>query len=349
MASPGAGGPVPKAKTIRDVAAAAGVSVGTVSRALNAPDTVRRPTLELVRAAIDELGFRPDAVAQSLRRRNTLTVGFVVNDISNPLHSVIFKAAEAELHDRGYSLLLVNTGGNSRREAAAIEMLQQRRIDGVIMTINSEKDRQCLDRMQKLRVPAVLLDREIELAIDTIQTDHAGGLAQAADYLLELGHRRIGLITSGPEIRPGRERVRGFVSAFAARGLRCPRDLIRAGSLAAEFGFREALALLQGASPPTALIAGGNQILVGVLRALLQMEIAVPRDLSLITCDVTDLSSLWMGGITAIDRDLQQIGHTAAQVLLDRMAKPDERVASTRRITLPTKLVLGRSCGRPHG
>ncbi len=336
-----------RSATIRDVAEAAGASVGTVSRALNNSASVRTPTLETVRSAIDALGFRPNAVAQSMRRRNTLLAAFVVNDISNPLHAVSFKAAEAELREHGYMLLLVNTGGSSRREAEAIELVQQRRIDGVIMTINSEKDHRCLEQMRKLRVPSVLLDREIALPIDTIQTDHAAGIAQATDYLLELGHRRIALITSGPEIRPGRERVRGFREAFAARRLPCPTELIRAASLSADFGFRETAALLQRAERPTALIAGGNQILAGTLRALQQTGLAVPHDLSLITCDRTDLSELCLGGITAVDRDLVEVGKTAAQVLVDRIAT-GEVTGAARRITLPTKLMLGRTCAPAH-
>ena len=100
-----------KPATIRDVARTAGVSVGTVSRSLNAPGTVRRATLEKVQAAIETLGFKPDPRAQGMRRRNTMAVGFISNDISNPVHAVVFRGAETELRARGYSLLVVNTGG----------------------------------------------------------------------------------------------------------------------------------------------------------------------------------------------------------------------------------------------
>src|SRR5215468_1827509 len=101
-----------KPATIREVARAAGVSVGTVSRSLNAPDTVRRATLARVQAAIGQLGFKPDPRAQGMRRRNTLAVGFISNDISNPVHAVVFRGAETELRGRGYSLLVVNSGGH---------------------------------------------------------------------------------------------------------------------------------------------------------------------------------------------------------------------------------------------
>lgn len=335
----------PKAVTISDVASASGVSVGTVSRALNTPDSVRPATLEKVRAVIHELGFQPDARAQNMRRRKTLTVGFIVDDISNPLHAITFKAAEAELREQGYWLHLVNTEGKARQEAEAIDMLQHGRVDGLIMTLNNEKDPRCLDRLAALRVPSVLLDREIDLGMDAVLTDHAPGVFQATDYLIGLGHRRIALITAGPEIRPGRERVRGFVEAFARRTLPCPHDLVRSQRLSTDFGFREASALLQGPDRPSAIIAAGNRILVGVLKAIQQQDVAVPDALSLVTCDRTDLTRLYPGPLTVIDRDIEDIGRTAAQLLLERLAEGSSK--PPRRILFATRLILGRTCAPP--
>ena len=334
-----------RSSTIRDVAAVSGVSVGTVSRSLNAPETVRPVTLEKVRAAIKELGFQPDARAQNMRRRNTLTIGFIVNDILNPIHAMVFKGAEAELRESGYWLHLVNTGGKARQEAEAIDLLQHGRVDGLLMTINSEQDPRCLERLKKLRVPSVLLDREIALETDAVRTDHASGMEQAVSYLLDLGHRRIALITAGTEILPGRERIRGFSLAFSRRGLPVPTDLIRSQSLSADFGFRETIDLLRGPDRPTALVAGGNQLLVGVLRAIEQQGVSIPGDLSLVTCDRTDLATVYAGSITVIDRDIPEIGRTAAQLLLERINGPADWPA--RCVVLPTRLVLGRSCAPP--
>lgn len=331
-----------KSATIRDVASTAGVSVGTVSRSLNAPDSVRPATLTRVRAAIDALGFSPDSRAQNMRRRNTLTIGFVIDDIANPWHASSFKAADAVFREAGFSLYLVNTNGRPQDEAAAIDMLQHGRADGVIMTINNEQDPRTLRRLEELRIPSVLLDRDLPLEIDAVLTDHASGLAQATNYLMELGHTRIALITAGEDIRPGRERVRGFTEAFERRGLKVPRDLIHSQSLSAEFGFREATALLQSSQRPTAIIAAGNRILVGVLRAFQQLGISAPRDISLISCDRSDVAMLFPGPITIIDRDVDEIGRTAAQLLLDRLRRPAERAAQ--RITFPTRLILGGSC-----
>lgn len=331
-----------KPATIRDVARVSGVSVGTVSRSLNAPDSVRPATLAKVRAAIEDLGFQPDSRAQNMRRRSTLTVGFVVDDIANPLHATTFKAADAELREHGFSLYLVNTSGRAREEADAIDMMQHGRADGLIMTINSERDPTTLKRLAALRIPSVLLDREISLDVDAVLTDHAVGMTQATEHLIDLGHRRIALITGGPDIRPGRERVRGFLEAFRKRGLPVPQDLLRANNLSADYGFREASALLQGRERPTAIIAAGNRTLTGVLRAIQQQGVSVPGDVSLIACDQTDLARLYPGPITLIDRDIEEIGRTAAQLLLDRLGEGRDRPAQ--RISFPTRLILGGSC-----
>jgi LacI family transcriptional regulator len=196
--------------------------------------------LERSARLIQELGFQPDAQAQNMRRRNTFTVGFVVDDIANPLHAATFKAADAEMRERGYSLYLVNTNGKAREEAGAVDMLQRGRADGMILTINSEQAR-TLKRLEGLRMPSVLLDREISFEMDRVLTDHAIGMIQATEYLIDLRHRRIDLIAGGLDIRPGREaraRVhRGFLptrDALSARsyprsqhvgGIRLPRSI----------------------------------------------------------------------------------------------------------------------------
>ena len=136
--------------------------------------------------------------------------------------------------------------------------------------------------------------------------------------------------------------MRGFVEAFEASGLTPPRDLIRSQSLSVDFGFREASALLQMRERPTAIIAAGNRILVGVLRAIQQQGVEIPRDLSLIACDRSDIALLYPGPITLIDRPVEEIGRTAAQLLLERLGRQADRPA--RRIAFPTQLILGGSC-----
>src|SRR5690606_28478356 len=217
----------PMTVTIRQVAEAAGVSVGTVSRALNAPSSVKPATLARVRAVIEELGFEPDPRAQNMRRRFTMTVGYIVNDITIPTHARVFRAAEGEFNAGGYSAFLVNTGGRPNEEAEAIRKLQRGRVDGIVLVINSEKSNRTVELLRDLSIPAVLFDRELPIAIDSVVSDHAGGTSDAVEYLLELGHRRIAMITSGLDVFPGRARRQGYIEAFRRRRLEPDEGLIR--------------------------------------------------------------------------------------------------------------------------
>jgi LacI family transcriptional regulator len=293
-----------------------------------------------------QLNYRPNAVAQSMRTRATRTVGFIIMDVSNPVFGSFVKAAQEVLHEANYTLVLANTGGRPALESELVTGFQQRQIDGLIMAISSEHNPALLDALGKLRVPVVLFDREIPMPFDAVWGDHARGMVQATQHLLKLGHRRAGLITAGPSIRPGRERVRGFEEAHQALGLPIDPALVRNGSLSAEYGRREAYALLTMPDAPTALIAGGNQILVGVLKAVAILGLKIPDQLSLISCDDTDLTALYSPPITVIHRDLHEIGRTAAELLLYRLRGGEER--APRRVIMPTELVLRQSCAPPR-
>ena len=330
--------------TIREVAKEAGVSVGTVSRFLNSPESVRARTLNKVRHAIDKLDYIPDRRAQIMRRRKTLTIGFVVDDIANPLHAMTFKAANAIVRKSGFYLFLVNTAGSAEEEASAINMLQNGGADGVILTINSERDPRTIKQLEDLKIPAVLLDRELPIVADGIMTDHATGMHQATKYLLELGHRHIAFISGSEDSRPGRERMKGYRSAFEEAQLPVPQDLVRIGSLSVDHGFRAAASLLEAKPRPTAMIAAGNRILVGALRVIRQLNVQVPDELSLITCDQTDGATLFQVSITFIERDIEEIGELAASMLLERL---EEDRAEARVVTIPTRLIIGSSCAAP--
>ena len=331
-----------KRPTVVDVASRAGVAVGTVSRVINHSEAVSPTTRDAVWRAIADLGFRPNNVARSMRTRVTRTIGFVVPDISNPLFSVIARAAEGTLQNMGYLLNLANSGDSVEREVKLISDFAERQCDGLIFVTNNESDVRMIEALRAVRLPLVALDRDINLHIDKVMTDHARGMRLAVNYLLELGHRRIALINASELIAPGRERLRGFREAHAEFGLRVDESLIRAGRLDQEFGATQLGALLDLRRPPTALIAGGNQILVGVLRALQLRELTVPRDLSLISCDDTAVTQVSSPPITVVDRDLAQIGRTAAQILIDRLSGQNPSQAT--RAFLPTELKIRASC-----
>lgn len=333
----GTGGKV----TIREVAKLAGVSVGTVSRVLNMPDRASPDARAAVERAVAALGYQVNAIARSMRTHATRAVGLLVHDIRNPIFAAVAQAAQESLSRAGYLLVLTGSDGAGTSDPKLIAMLHQRRMDGLIAFLRNETDPEVERALALFGGRAVLVDRDTRARADVVISDHAAGMTLATEHLFDLGHRRIGFITGAGHILPGRERVAGFTNAHDRRHVALDRELIRMGSLQAEYGYRETFALLDSAAPPTALIAGGNQLLEGVIAALKTRGVRIPHDLSLIGFDDTPLAALGTPSITVVRRDMVATGHTAAELLLGRMG--GEQSQAPRRVVLATELILRES------
>jgi LacI family transcriptional regulator len=222
---------------------------------------------ERVQHVVEQLGYETHFLAQSLRRGATLSVGFSLSDIANPVIAQFVRGAETALREAGYSLLVMNAENDSAMELAHIRFLQSRRVDGLLL-LASERKRATLEALARSRIPLVVIDRDVpkRLRASMALCNHRAGMA-AVGQLLDLGHRRIALISWPLEFRPGRERLAGMQEAFAARGLPDTSVLVL-GPFTPDEGEQATGELLDGADPPTAIIAGTNQILIGCLRAI---------------------------------------------------------------------------------
>jgi LacI family transcriptional regulator len=334
--------------TVRDVAEDAAVSVGTVSRVANGHPAVRAEVRERVVRSMERLGWRPNAIARSMRTATTRVIGSLFADVRNPLYAAIIKSAEEHLSAAGYTLVVANSDGSVEREAAILRLFAQRRVDGMLLCVSDDRDRSLQEAAAEAGVPVVLVERDMP-DTDAVHTDHAGGVRSAAAHLISLGHRRIGLITGGPGNRTGREKVRGFLRAFAEAGLPEDGALVRAESLSLDYAFSQTQRLLDLPSPPTAIIAGGNLMLAGVLRAVRLRELRVPEDLSLVSTGDTELAELATPPVTVVRWDLSAVGRHAAELLLSRLS--GEAPTLPRRVQIPTEVVLRASCASPkhHG
>lgn len=330
--------------TIRDVAKAAGVSLGTASRALNRTGRVSAQAIASVTRAAQELGYEPNALAQSMRTRSTGVVGLLVSDISNPLYAGIIMAIEARLFSAGYTLLLASTHGDASREKSLIDLFRRRRVDGLILGPCASEKPEMLDRLAS-DFPVVALDRDLSSKGTGVHVDHYHGALQATRYLLNLGHRRIALLTPAHSLRPGRERIAGFTEAFTAQGITPNPRLIRAESSSMEFSFSEALALLSSDHEPTAFICLGTRILSGVLQAIRHTGRTVPDDVSLISIGDTDLSQLFSPAITSMNWDLGAVGTACAEIVLRNLAA--SAPGEPERILITTQMILRESCAPP--
>lgn len=330
-----------KRASMREVADLADVAISSVSRVLSGHPDVSADMRERVLDAVNQLEYEPDFLAQSLRRGATLSVGYVVGDISNPLIATITSGAESVLRQAGYSMLLMNSENDPELDAAHIRFFQARRVDGMILSLASERQQATLDVLAQVDVPVIMVDRDVDAQLDAsiVRNDHKAGMRAAVDHLLDLGHRRIVLITGGLDLWPVRERIAGVTEAVIARGVPDETTSL-VGSLSAEHGERSTEQVLAMDPRPTAIIAGGNQVLAGCIRSLHRHGIRIPDDISLVTCDEVDLSELHAPPIASIARDTLRLGNTAAELLLERIAGGEPRT-----VLLATTFNPRPSCG----
>ncbi len=330
-----------KRASMREVAELADVAISSVSRVLSEHPDVSADMRERVLIAVRQLEYEPDFLAQSLRRGATLSVGYVVGDISNPLIATITSGAESVLRSAGYSMLLMNSENNPELDAAHIRFFQARRVDGMILSLASERRPETLEVLAHVDVPIIMIDRDVptELRASIVRNDHRAGMRAAVDHLLDLGHRRVALITGALDLWPVRERIAGMTEAVAARGIKDETTSL-VGSLSAEHGEKSTEQLLAMRPRPTAIVAGGNQVLAGCVRALVRNGISVPDDISLVTCDEVDLSELHDPPIASVARDTLLLGRTAAELLLERLGGGEPRT-----VLLPTTFTARPSCG----
>jgi LacI family transcriptional regulator len=323
-----------------DVARVSGVSLKTVSRVVNDEPGVGSETAARVRKAIASLGYRPNDIARSLRRRQRArTVGLVIEDLRNPFYSTIARAVEEVAREQGHMVIVGNSDEDPTGERALVGTLLERRVSGLLL-VPAGRDHSYLKEEVSLGMPVVFMDRPPgKLEADCILIDNVGGARAATEHLLAGGHRRIGAVGDPPTIYTIAERVAGFQEAFARSGLELDESLLRVGArdvLEAEAATRELLAL---SDPPTAIFATNNRACIGVLRALRGNGAAGVAVVGFDDFELADMLS-----VTVVRHDPRQMGRRAIELLFARLAG-DER--PPQRIVLPTELVV-RGSGEVH-
>jgi LacI family transcriptional regulator len=270
----------------------------------------------------------------------------VVGDISNPMLSGFVQGAESELRKAGYSLLLMDSEKDPALDVRSISFFETRRVDGMLLSLVSETAPELLRALRQVHVPIVLVDREVsdDIGASSVQNDHTSGMVEAVRHLIELGHRRIALVNGPLDIAPGRARERGLRLAVEEHPDAIETTVL-AGSLSPEHGSAATRALLADAHPPSAIICGGNQLLVGCLRVLDDRGVRVGRDVSLVTCDDVPVSEFFRPRIATITRDPAGVGRTAAELLIRRLRDG----SGPETVVLPTVFEPTESCVPPVG
>jgi LacI family transcriptional regulator len=313
--------------TILDVAERAGVSPSTVSHVLNKTRHVSEKTRARVLQAVDELNYRPNILARSLRRRETHTLGILIPDNTNPFFAEMVRGIEDTVFDEGYTVLLGNSDGEPDKELRYLDLFVNKQVDGVVLVAAAMKSDETMDVLSDPSVATVIVDREIELErMDMVLADNLEGGYAATRHLLELGHRRIGCIAGPSQVTPSAERVIGYHKALEEWEITPDPALVIPGDFRHASGLRAAKHLLALSEPPTAIFACNDMMALGVLSAANELEISVPDELSLIGFDDIALDELVVPRLTTICQPAYEMGCRAATLLLERLQDPDRAV-----------------------
>lgn len=330
---------------ISDVAARAGVSTATVSRHLSGQKVRAASSID---AAIAELDYAPSSVARSLKSGVRHAVAMVVPDITNPFFASVVKGVETAARGSRRNVFLYNTDEDPARELATVRAVVNE-VDGIILAPTTEHDAAPAIARQA-GVPLVFIDRTIttdddaSAGVDSVLVDNAGGAAAAARHLIDLGHRRLAVIAGPLDTTPGRERFEGVLAECKRRRVAVPDEYRRVSDFREDGGYQQMLAMLALETPPTCVISCNNSMTIGALKALADMRIAVPDEVSIIGFDDLDLAPLLSPPLTVVRRDAVAQGSLAMRLLLKRLSGEATRARS---ITLETTLVVRGSCGQP--
>jgi LacI family transcriptional regulator len=330
--------------TIRDVAKVAGVSIATVSRVLSGKDSVSEAVRGRVLSAVERLEYRPNALARSLREENTKTIGLVVSNVMNPFFTAVARAVEDTASEKGYSVILCNADENPDKEESYLDVLLQKQVDGLIISPARETSRQ-LHRFVKAGVPVVFVDRSIEgLAIPTIRADGKKAIGRLVQYLAELGHERLAIISGPPEVISGGERLKAFLDSARGLGVKIPDEYVKFGNFRRESGRRTMRELFRLRRPPTAVFAANNLMCLGALQAAKEAGRGIPEDVSIASFDDIAWFELIEPPVTAIAQPIRELGTAAAGMLLNMVEEecdPESQV-------MEAELVIRDSCAAPR-
>jgi LacI family repressor for deo operon, udp, cdd, tsx, nupC, and nupG len=325
--------------TILDVAKKAGVSRSTVSRVLTDSNRVDPETKQKVLAAIKELNYQPSQVARNLRKKETNLIAVIIPCISNPFFGSLVQGMEEVAVNKGYHVILCNTGEDATREVEYLRMLERKQVDGVILTalrnpLEEVKDYQSYG-------PIVLASEYVEDdSIPAVIIDNIKAAAQVTEHLIMKGHRRIGFINGPEHIILCRDRQKGYIQTLEKYEISVSHDLITSGDFTIKSGFEGTKQLLQLKERPTAIFAANDEMAVGVIEAVQQHGLRIPNEVAVVGFDNVQISKVVQPNLTTIDQPIFQIGVKSMELLLSCL---EGQILEEKRIVLDTNLCIRQS------
>jgi len=328
--------------TISDVAKKSGVSTTTVSHVINetrfVSDNVKKHVLDVIK----ELGYQPNSLARSLRKKETHTFGLILPDSANQYFAEIQAGVEKAAYEKGYSVILCNTEGDEAKEKLYGKVLRNKQVDGILFISVSEHS-ETMRSLYEENIPLVLIDRDLsDITLDSVVADNYQGGYLVTRHLLSLGHTRIACITGPAGILPSGRRVAGYKTALEEAGIQFTEELVCSGDFHATSGKIATTQLLNTSNPPTAIFAFNDLMAVGAIQAAGESKYKIPSNLAVIGFDDIELASFLSPTLTTIRQPKKEMGYLAIQMLVDRIENHD---LPTRKVVLPVSLIVRESCG----
>ncbi|MBO9610260.1 MAG: LacI family DNA-binding transcriptional regulator [Paenibacillaceae bacterium] len=322
--------------TIRDVAQAAGVSTATISRVLNDSGYVSAEVREHVQATIRSLGYRPNAIARSLKQEKSRSIGLIVPDMTNPYFMTVARAVQRriEREGAGYHLLIMDSAEDPEKEREALHFLLEKRVEAIVLA-GTGGNRELVQTASDGGTYVVLADRTIDgLSLDVVAEDNVDVSREAIVYLAGRGHRRIAVINGRQTISTARERYAGVCAGFVQAGLQAEPELVIEGDYTRQGGIAAIRALMIRPERPTAVYCANNEMTFGVYLGL--QELGFPLDeLDIVSFGDLEFSSLFHQRLTVIRQNPERLGEEVGELVMRRRGEGSGEAAAGRE-----KLVL---------
>ncbi len=325
--------------TIKEIAKMAGVSTATVSKILNGKDQyISEATRQKVLEIVEREGYIPNGIAKSLKMRRTKTIGIIVPDVMNLFFSELARGVEDAAEKKGYSVILCNSDNKEVKEEKYLNVLQEKMVDGIIMTAAEDSMNKAIKRC---KTPMVLVDRDIELdmSVGRITVNNEEGAYKATKFLIERGCKDIGFISSEKKNKPSAERLSGYIKALKDHGLNVDDRKIFLQNFTIDSGYNGVMALLEKTNID-GIFCGNDLIAIGAIQALKEKKIKVPEKVKVIGFDDISIAQFIDPPLTTIRQPIYKLGEEAVNMLVAIIEKRD----INRNIVLETELVERRSC-----
>jgi len=332
-----------KPLTLTDIAKQSGVSVSTVSRVINGSDLIGKKTTEKVQKIIAKTNYIPNDIARGLKKKASGTIALTIPDILNPFYAELIQGIEEVINSYGYSLILCNSNMNFDKEMQFIHQMVEKRAEGIIfLSTHISNPDIILKLREKLGIVAIQTDID---GVDCVDAANYAGIEEAIQYLIDLGHRKIGFITSSLELRGNNSRYNAYKDTLLKNGIAFKDEYVTIGKYQLNEGYLMTKKLLELPDPPTAIQANNDNFAFGSILAIMERNLKIPEDISIIGFDNIKMAEISNPPLTTVSQPIYEMGCEAAELLIQNIAHGPKKI--NKKVVLPTKLVVRGSTAPP--